>query len=208
MFMNHIDIDFSKINLPNRLTILRVILIPFFVIFMLLSTGGGSIEDVGVQSLDSFVAWRIISVLVFLGACVTDFLDGYIAREYALETTFGKFMDPLADKVLVCSALVLFSSEGSLAAWVVIIIIAREFTISAFRLVAVDKGIVIAAGYLGKAKTFFQMILCVILILPGLSLFLGSVIMGILIALVLILTVASLIEYIYKNITVITSDSF
>lgn len=192
-------------NLPNKLTMLRVILIPFFVLFMLLSTESGVIDSAMRENLRGFLMWRILSVLVFLGASFTDFLDGYIARKYNYITDFGKFMDPLADKLLVCSALILFTAERSLPAWVVIIIIAREFIISGFRMLAAEKGRVIAAGLFGKVKTVFQMILCVVLILPGFPFVLGSVVMGVLIAVVVMLSVVSLLDYVYKNISVIKS---
>ena len=120
-------------NLPNKLTILRVILIPFFVI-ALLAQGGNN------QTL------RFVAAAIFIIASLTDLLDGKIARKYNLVTNFGKFMDPLADKLLVCSALVCFVELGQLPAWMVIIIISREFIISGFRLVASDNGVVIAAS--------------------------------------------------------------
>lgn len=192
-------------NLPNKLTLLRVILVPFFVIFMLLSTRGAQMTDAMDAYTMSFIVWRILAVIVFLAAAFTDFFDGYIARKYNYITDFGKFMDPLADKLLVCSALILFTAEGSLVSWVVIIIIAREFIISGLRLLAAEKDVVIAASMWGKVKTVFQMILCVVLILPGWSIILGSLFMGILIAVVVILTLASLVDYFYKNISIITS---
>ena len=129
-----------KMNLPNKLTVLRVLMIPFFVFFMLTDFLG--------------YAGRIIALVLFVAASFTDFLDGFIARKYHLVTNFGKFMDPLADKLLVCSALICFVENGELAAWIVIIIIAREFIISGFRLVASDNGVVIAANYWGKFKRF------------------------------------------------------
>ncbi len=186
-----------KMNLPNKLTVLRVLMIPFFVIFMLLSrsemNAGGN----------AFI-YRAVAAVIFLIASFTDFLDGYIARRDNLITDFGKFMDPLADKLLVCSAFILFVGEGSLSSWVVIIIIAREFIISGFRLVAADNGIVIAASWWGKLKTVSHMILCIVLIVPGISGLIGSLSVNILTAIVVILTVVSLIDYIAKNIRVIT----
>ena len=192
-----------KMNLPNKLTILRVFMIPFFVIFMLLSVSGMDIEEASV-SVSSFTAYRITAVAIFCIASFTDFLDGYIARKQGLVTDFGKFMDPLADKLLVCSALILLTAEGSLPSWVVIIIIAREFIISGFRLVASDNGIVIAASWWGKFKTVSQMIMCIVLMLPGVPKLIGSVVTGVIIAAALILTVVSLIDYMAKNIKVIT----
>ena len=138
-------------NLPNKLTLFRVILIPFFVFFLLAPyfTGYGN----------------YIAVAVFIVASITDFLDGHIARKRNLVTNFGKFMDPLADKLLVCSALICLIELDRLPAWIVIIIIAREFIISGFRLIASDNGVVIAASYWGKFKTTFQMLMVIVLIL-------------------------------------------
>lgn len=192
-----------KMNLPNKLTILRVFMIPFFVIFMLLSVSGMDVEEASV-SVSSFTAYRITAVAIFCIASFTDFLDGYIARKQGLVTDFGKFMDPLADKLLVCSALILLTAEGSLPSWVVIIIIAREFIISGFRLVASDNGIVIAASWWGKFKTVSQMIMCIVLMLPGVPKLIGPVVTGVIISAAVILTVVSLIDYMAKNIKVIT----
>ena len=138
-------------NLPNKLTMARVIMIPFFVIFMLTGWGGE--------------ASKWISLAIFIVASLTDLLDGHIARKHNLVTNFGKFMDPLADKLLVCSAMICLVEMGRIPAWIVIVIISREFIISGFRLVASDNGIVIAASYWGKFKTTFQMVSVVLLIL-------------------------------------------
>lgn len=137
-------------NLPNKITIFRVIMIPFFLIFLL---------------LPEIEYNRIIAATIFLIAALSDFADGYIARKYKLITNFGKFMDPLADKLLVCSALICFVELKQIPSWIVIIIISREFIISGFRLIASDKGIVIAAGWWGKLKTNAQMIMSVMLII-------------------------------------------
>ena len=175
-------------NLPNKLTILRVIMIPFFVFFLLSGVGGS--------------ASKWIALVIFAAASITDTLDGYIARRDNLITHFGKFMDPLAYKLLVCSALICFVELDKLPAWMVIIIIAREFIISGFRLVASDNGIVIAARYWGKFKTVSQMFMIIVLIadLGGVCEIVGTV----LIWLSLILTVVSLIDYIAKNVQVLT----
>lgn len=171
-------------NLPNKLTLFRVILIPFFVFFLLAPYFPG--------------CGNYIAVAIFIVASLTDFLDGKIARKYNLVTNFGKFMDPLADKLLVCSALICLIALDRIPAWVVIIIIAREFIISGFRLVASDNGVVIAASYWGKFKTASQMIMVIVLVLnlPG-QVF--SVIGTVLIYLSLALTIVSLIDYIAKN---------
>jgi CDP-diacylglycerol--glycerol-3-phosphate 3-phosphatidyltransferase len=139
-----------------------------------------------------------IAVALFIVASLTDMLDGRIARKYNLVTNFGKFMDPLADKLLVCSALICLVETGQLAAWIVIIIIAREFIISGFRLIASDNGVVIAASYWGKFKTTFQMLMVIVLILN----FENPIFKILSVALTYIalaLTVVSLIDYIYKN---------
>lgn len=171
-------------NLPNKLTILRVLLIPFFVFFLLVPVAGD--------------ASRYIALVIFIVASLTDLADGKIARRYNLVTNFGKFMDPLADKLLVCSALICFVEMDLLPAWIVIIIISREFIISGFRLVASDNGVVIAASYWGKFKTTSQMIMIVLLIaqIPG-SFF--DFLEQIFICIALILTVVSLIDYLVKN---------
>mgnify|MGYP000626943737 CR=1 FL=1 len=137
-------------NLPNKLTILRVIMIPFFVFFLLSGVGGS--------------ASKWIALVIFAAASITDTLDGYIARRDNLITDFGKFMDPLADKLLVCSAMICLIPSGKLPTAVVIVIIAREFIISGFRLVASDNGVVIAANYWGKFKTVSQMAMIIVLI--------------------------------------------
>ena len=137
-------------NLPNKLTIFRVILIPFFVVFLLLDPSNQT--------------YRYIADAIFIIASLTDMLDGKIARKYNLVTNFGKFMDPLADKLLVSAAMICLIATGQLAAWIVIVIISREFIISGFRLIASDNGIVIAASYWGKFKTVFQMLMIIVLI--------------------------------------------
>ena len=143
-----------------------------------------------------------IAVAIFIVASLTDMLDGKIARKYNLVTNFGKFMDPLADKLLVCSAMICLIETGQLAAWIVIVIIAREFIISGFRLVASDNGVVIAASYWGKFKTTFQMLMVIVLILNIDHPFFQ--ILGVILTYVaLILTIVSLIDYIVKNINVL-----
>lgn len=175
-------------NLPNKITVLRVIMVPFFVFFMLTDAGGA--------------ANKWIALVLFCVASLTDMLDGKIARARNLVTNFGKFMDPLADKLLVCSAMICLIPSGKLEAWFVIVIIAREFIISGFRLVASDNGIVIAASYWGKFKTVSQMAMIIVLIADF-----GGIFDMIGIALIwvsLILTVVSLIDYVAKNVQVLT----
>lgn len=174
-------------NLPNKLTVLRVLMIPFFVLFAL--------ADV-VPGYSNYIA-----VAIFVIASLTDLLDGKLARKYNLVTDFGKFMDPLADKLLVCSALICLVSMERLPAWIVIVIISREFIISGFRLVASDNGVVIAASYWGKFKTTFQMLMIIVLFLDLGGVF--DLIGEILIWAALILTVVSLVDYLVKNKNVI-----
>ena len=178
-------------NLPNKLTTLRVIMIPFFVFFLLWQNGENR-------------TFRMIALALFIIASLTDLLDGKIARKYNLVTNFGKFMDPLADKLLVCSALICLIALNALPAWMVIIIISREFIISGFRLIASDNGVVIAASYWGKFKTTFQMVSVVLLILdiPALA-FVTTICVWI----ALVLTIVSLVDYIYKNHKILTEGS-
>lgn len=175
-------------NLPNKLTVLRIIMVPFFVFFMLTNVGGA--------------ANKWIALVLFCVASLTDMLDGKIARARGLVTNFGKFMDPLADKLLVCSAMICLIPLGKLTAWFVIVIIAREFIISGFRLVASDNGIVIAASYWGKFKTVSQMFMVIVMImdLGGVFDIIGTILMWI----ALILTIVSLVDYIAKNKQVLT----
>mgnify|MGYP000766242397 CR=1 FL=1 len=175
-------------NTPNKLTVARMIMVPFLVIFMLTGWGGE--------------ANRYISFGIFAVASITDWFDGYLARKNNLVTNFGKFMDPLADKLLVCSAMICMIETKKLAAWFVIVIIAREFIISGFRLVASDNGIVIAASYWGKFKTVSQMAMIIVLIadLGGVFDLIGTALIWISLA----LTVISLVDYIVKNKQVLT----
>lgn len=167
---------------------MRVLMIPFFVVFMLMDI---------VPGMDKWIA-----LAIFVIASLTDLLDGKIARKYNLVTNFGKFMDPLADKLLVSSAMICLVEMGRLPAWIVIIIISREFIISGFRLVASDSGIVIAASYWGKFKTVFQMVMVIVMIMDLGPSF--AVVETILIYVALILTVISLIDYVAKNKEVLT----
>ncbi len=163
-------------------------MIPFFVAALLYD--GGANQNM-----------RYVAAALFIIASLTDMLDGKIARKYDLVTNFGKFMDPLADKLLVCSALICMIELRELPAWMVIVIISREFIISGFRLVASDNGVVIAASYWGKFKTTFQMIGVVLLIfnIPALS-----TLTTIIVWIALALTVISLVDYIVKNAGVLT----
>lgn len=175
-------------NLPNKLTLLRVVLIPVFVVLLLLEGGQN-------------YTLRIAALIVFCIASFTDFLDGQIARRNNLVTNFGKFMDPLADKLLVCSALICMIELEQLPSWYVITVIAREFIISGFRLVAADNGIVIAASWWGKFKTTFQMLTVILLILNIPALHTVTLIIA---GIAFVLTLVSLLDYIVKNSRVIT----
>ncbi len=199
-------------NLPNKLTILRAILIVPFVLILLgdfyewawfTAIFGGMLE---------YVDW--LALFIFVGASITDMIDGKLARKYNLVTNFGKFMDPLADKLLVCAALICLVEMGRIPSWVVVVIISREFIISGFRTVAADKGVVIAASYWGKIKTVFQMIMIGMMLiessaLPGFVQGLAGVyeiLTAIVMWIALALTVISLVDYIWKNRAVMADE--
>lgn len=184
----------QKMNLPNKLTVFRMILIVPFVILLL-----GNFQQWGwftaiFGGISEYVDY--IALAIFIIASLTDLLDGKIARKYNLVTNFGKFMDPLADKLLVCAAMIALVEMGRIPSWVVIIIISREFIISGFRLIASDNGVVIAASYWGKFKTTFQMIMVCLMIANIEALF---VVTDIIMWISLVLTVVSLIDYLWKN---------
>ena len=176
-------------NLPNKLTVLRMVLVPFFVAALLLSKTNDSLK------------W--VALALFVIASLTDFADGYIARKYNLITNFGKFMDPLADKILTISGMICLIELGRIPSWIVVIIVAREFIISGFRLVAAENGVVIAANYWGKFKTTFQMIMIILMIMniPQLQI-LTDIVMWIALALTLI----SLWTYIMANKQVLAGE--
>lgn len=171
-------------NIANQLTILRVLLIPVFMYFMLGDLSGG----------------RWIAAGIFIFASLTDFVDGYLARKYNLITNFGKFMDPLADKLLVTAALLCFIELGELSSWIVMIIIAREFIISIFRAIASSEGVVIAASWWGKVKTNVQMIAIILLLFRNWPFeAMGWPVADVLMYLAALLTLISGWDYIYKN---------
>lgn len=184
----------SKMNLPNKLTIFRVLLIIPFVLLLLggfWQWGWFTVLFGGILEYVDYIA-----LAVFIIASLTDLLDGKIARKYNLVTNFGKFMDPLADKLLVSAAMICLVEMGRIPAWVVIIIISREFIISGFRLIASDNNVVIAASYWGKFKTTFQMVMICLMIanIPQIALLTNIVMWA-----ALVLTVISLIDYLIKN---------
>ncbi len=183
-------------NLPNKLTVLRAAVVPFFVFFLL-----------GRELFDPAWVADWIALVIFIAASLTDLLDGYLARKHNLVTNFGKFMDPLADKLLVCSALICLVYMQRLEAWIAIIIIGREFIISGLRLIASDQGVVIAASMWGKTKTLVQMIMIGFLIgnleisvpVGGMQIQPFIICSEILKWAALVLTIVSLIDYIWKN---------
>ena len=164
-------------NLPNKLTVARMIAVPFFIAAYMLE-------------------FYIVAFVLFVAASVTDFFDGYLARKHNLVSNFGKIMDPLADKLLVCSAMICLVEMGKIPSWIVIIIISREFIISGFRLIASDNGIVIAASYWGKFKTVFQMAMVILMIADIAAL---NVVTQIIMWIALALTIISLVDYLKKN---------
>ncbi len=176
-------------NLPNKLTLLRVIMIPLLVVFLLVPA---------FRSFGDYAAFA-----VFLLASITDMLDGYIARKYNMITNFGKFMDPLADKLLVCSAMICLIEMGRIPSWVVVIIISREFIISGFRLIASERGFVIAANIFGKIKTVCQMIMILMLILYFDN-DIYRICCQVLIIISVVLTVLSLVIYMWQNRSVLS----
>ena len=184
-------------NLANKLTLLRVILIPFFIVCFYIPN-----LVVNTISVNNYLIpyANLLGLVIFLLAAITDFIDGYIARKYNMITDFGKFMDPLADKLLVTAALLILLENGLIAGWVVVIILAREFIVTGFRTIAASKGVVIAAGWLGKIKTVVQFIMISTLLLLNYPFELFNwPVDQIFVALAVVLTVASGVEYIYKN---------
>ncbi len=181
-------------NLPNKLTVFRVILIIPFVLVMLGSHARWGWFMAAFGGIADYADY--IALAIFIIASLTDLLDGKIARKYNLVTNFGKFMDPLADKLLVCAAMICLIELDRIPAWIVIIIISREFIISGFRLVAADNRVVIAANYWGKFKTTFQMIMVCLMIANIEAL---AVLTQVVMWIALVLTIVSLVDYLAKN---------
>ena len=165
-------------NTANKLTLLRVIMIPVFMVALYWN----------------FPFHKIVALVIFILASVTDFIDGYVARHFDQITDFGKFMDPLADKLLVTAAMLWFVEAGQMSAWVLLVVIAREFAVSGLRMVAAPKGIVIAAAWSGKIKTASTMVCICIMLVP-----IPQILNTICVAVILITTVMSGVEYFIKN---------
>lgn len=178
-------------NIANKLTLLRILLIPVFIVFVLLDQYGAT----------NLYQW--LALVVFVAASLTDFLDGHLARKYNVITDFGKFLDPLADKLLTCAAFCAMIGNGQMSVWALFIVIAREFAVTGFRLVAAGSGVVIAAGIWGKCKTVLQMAVVILALLPldiGLDTIVWRVsVLDILIFIMVAVTLLSGAEYIVKN---------
>ncbi|MBP7176592.1 MAG: CDP-diacylglycerol--glycerol-3-phosphate 3-phosphatidyltransferase [Thermoclostridium sp.] len=181
-------------NLPNKLTVIRILMIPVFLL-LILPVGQGLLLPIPSQT------GRILAALVFVLAALTDLLDGAIARKQDCVTTFGKFLDPIADKLLVISALMALVQLGEISAWPVIIIIVREFIVQGVRIIAASEAVVIAASIWGKIKTFTQMVAIVLLILMNypISLFTSFPVAQVLLWISVVLTVSSGYDYLKAN---------
>ena len=171
-------------NTANKLTMLRVVMIPAFLIVLYLGFPGSS----------------YVALVIFILASITDFVDGYIARHYNQPTDFGKFMDPLADKCLVTAAMLWFVEIGQMPAWALLIVIVREFAVSGLRMIAADKGRVIAAGWSGKVKTASTMV-CIVLMLLPIAYWVNSIC----VAVIVLTTIYSGVEYFTKNLDVLSN---
>lgn len=184
------------LNLANKITLLRICLIPLFMIFMLVDFSMGTIT----LFQKAIPVHHFIAAFIFIAASVTDWIDGYVARKYNLITNLGKFLDPLADKILVTAALVSLVHHDMAPAWIVIIIISREFAVTGIRLIAAGEGDVIAASQLAKWKTTVQLIAIVVLLLYNVPFHLISFPFGeLMLWLALILTILSGFDYFWKN---------
>lgn len=181
-------------NIANKLTILRIILIPFFIICFYIETLNQELILFGLTTTYA----NILGLIIFSIAAITDWFDGYLARKLNLISDFGKFMDPLADKMLTTAAFLVFINQGLLSSWIVFIILTREFIVSGLRMSAAAKGVVIAAAASGKFKTVLQFILVIILLLHPVL----TVTNVILIYAMTVATVFSGVEYVMKNLNV------
>ena len=172
-------------NLPNILTMVRIALIPVFMVL---------------AEMDNRPA-QLAAVAVYAIACITDFVDGKLARKYNLVTNFGKFMDPMADKLLVMAAMMIFVADGTMAAWAAVVILAREFAVSSIRLIAAERGTVIAANMWGKAKTMVTMIVLIFLLcrFPAIQLFVGLTLQDLGVYVMVVITAISGYTYLKDN---------
>lgn len=191
----------KNMNLANKLTLLRVVLIPFFLLCFYVEAW--QLQTISLNGVIVPFA-NIIAFVIFIVAAITDFIDGYVARKYKMITDFGKFMDPLADKLLVTAALLILIEQGMIASWIVFIILAREFMVTGLRTIAASKGVIMAASSSGKMKTVVQFIMIATLLLLNYPFVLVNWPMDqILIGLAAVLTITSGIEYIWKNVHVL-----
>ena len=181
-------------NIANKLTILRIVLIPFFLLCFYIPS---LIQPFNLLGFSTTYA-NAIALLIFSVAAATDWLDGHLARKLNLTSDFGKFMDPLADKMLTTAAFLVFINQGLLASWIVFVILSREFIVSGLRMTAASKGHIIAAGWSGKLKTVLQFVLVIVLLIHPELTFLNLA----LIYLMTIATVFSGTEYVIKNLSV------
>ncbi|WP_342512535.1 CDP-diacylglycerol--glycerol-3-phosphate 3-phosphatidyltransferase [Sporosarcina sp. FSL K6-1522] len=183
-------------NLPNKITVSRVLLIPVFMVFMLVDFGLGHVVIAGT----TIQTGHFIGGLIFIIASITDWLDGYIARKYELVTNMGKFLDPLADKLLVSAAFIILVELGTAPAWIIIIIISREFAVTGLRLLLAGGGEVVAANQLGKIKTVAQILAIISLLLNNIFFESIGVPFGmIMLYVALVFTIWSGFDYFYKN---------
>ena len=172
-------------NLPNKLTLTRIILVPVFMVFV-------SLTQIGTEDFNP--TWYLVAGIIFAAASFTDFLDGHLARKWNMVTDFGKFADPLADKMLVTAAMLWFVEIGQMPAWMLLIVICREFAVSGLRMIASDKGRVIAAGWSGKVKTAATMVCVVLMFLP-----IPPVVNTLCVWVITLTTLYSGVEYFVKN---------
>ncbi len=183
-------------NLPNKITLSRVLMIPIFMIFMIVDFGWTTISFGGTE----MPLEHLVGALIFVLASMTDWLDGYLARKHNLITNMGKFLDPLADKLLVAAALIILVEMGLAPAWVVILILSREFAVTGLRLVLVGEGEVVAASSMGKIKTVTQLIAIIVLLFNNAFFEAMNIPFGtIMLYIALFFTVLSGIDYFYKN---------